>query len=81
MTGPEHYKEAERLSAMVQRHPDSSDAVALAILALAEAQLAHAAATALNDNHPQEGGMPLDDLTAWREAAGTYASSIKGDDR
>ncbi|WP_030672217.1 hypothetical protein [Streptomyces sp. NRRL B-1347] len=69
MTGPEHYKEAERLALLAGKHTEPLDALVLAVRALTEAQLANAAATALNDNHSHEGGMPMGDLHAWRQAA------------
>ncbi|MEU1506480.1 hypothetical protein [Kitasatospora sp. NPDC005748] len=46
MTGPEHYREAERLAQLVKRHSDSVDAVAIATVAQVHATLALAAATA-----------------------------------
>jgi hypothetical protein len=46
VNGPQNYREAKRLADLVKRHPDSSDALALAQLATAHALLANAAATA-----------------------------------
>ncbi|MFK0172635.1 hypothetical protein ACIQU5_27945 [Streptomyces sp. NPDC090306] len=71
-TGPEHYRTGERLARQAQRVDDPAAALVLAQLATAHATLANAAATALNDNSPEEGGMPLDDYRAWQEAAGVY---------
>lgn len=63
MTGPEHYREAERLIAVDDLHdPPTSGNIALAQV---HATLALAAATALNDS----GEMPLEDLHAWKDAA------------
>jgi hypothetical protein len=67
ITGPQYYREAERL-----RQRSRGDVPDRALL-LAEAQvcatLALAAATALND-YPN--GAPVEDWTAWRQAAGIY---------
>jgi hypothetical protein len=74
MTGPEHYREAERLLAM----QDVADKLPHADIAMIQQQaqvhatLALAAATALND-YPE--GAPLADLLAWRTAAATPADS------
>ncbi|MBC9729892.1 hypothetical protein [Streptomyces sp. TRM68367] len=84
MTGPDHYREAERLTRQAgtwmdadtgwKAHLPTSERLAHRMADLAEAQvhatLANAAATALNDNATDEGGMPLEDYDAWREVAG-----------
>lgn len=68
MTGPEHYREAERLGHMAQ-----GQELAWAMFTVAQAQvhatLALAAATAIND-YPD--GAPIDDARAWRDAAGVW---------
>lgn len=87
MTGPQHYREAERLTAQAdswanadtgwKAHLSSEERIAHRMADLTEAQvhatLALAAATALNDNGTEAdgGGMPLDDLNEWRETVGT----------
>ncbi|MBL1107385.1 hypothetical protein JK361_22725 [Streptomyces sp. 5-8] len=83
MTGPEHYREAERLLGMAHRftYGDGADpavGAALAAEALAHAQLATAAATALNDHAADAGGMPLEDFHAWAETAGVWKPKPKG---
>lgn len=77
MTGPEHYKRAEGLLDQLRRaHASMTSTVtaerAAAVMAEAQvhATLALAAATALNDRDPNEGGMPLDDFNEWRETVG-----------
>lgn len=70
MTGPEHYREAERLADQANDLNDHNPAVAAALAAEAQAHatLALAAATALGvggDNPPD------DDAEAWWRAAGT----------
>jgi hypothetical protein len=72
MTGPDHYREAERLiaeQAKVTRLHDDTCPEADRMLAEAQvhATLALAAATALNDN---DGGMPSVDFKAWDDVAG-----------
>jgi len=72
MTGPEHYREAERLIAMARKRPSRGDLYdycedePATTLILADAQvhatLAHVAATALSS---------AADARAWAEAAGT----------
>lgn len=54
MTGPEHYREAERLVRLATRQPEASDAPVLAVAAQVHATLALAAATAL-DETPRSG--------------------------
>lgn len=75
-TGPEHYREAERLldlasNALVEDHTVRAN------YCLAEAQvhatLALAAATALNDHDPNGEGMPVADFRAWRETVSVEA--------
>lgn len=75
MTGPEHYRAAERLlrAAAAGKHPEygfsiGHESVAeLTARAHAHATLALAAAIALNDH---EVGTYLKDLNAWRKVAG-----------
>lgn len=78
MNGPEHYLEAEALLASADqnflRGDDPSSALAAAQV---HATLALAAATALNDNSADEGGMPLEDYRAWAEAAGVWKPKKK----
>jgi hypothetical protein len=74
-TGPEHYREAERLAVMAHRftYGDGADPVvgaALAAEAQVHATLALAAATALNDNDPTGDGMPRADYREWMRTAG-----------
>lgn len=86
-TGPEHYREAERLLALAEAHesqagPDSPALPNLYGGAIAHAVLATAAATALNDHNPEEGGMPLEDYAAWQAVAGMRQPKRKtGEDR
>ncbi|MFZ4264471.1 hypothetical protein [Streptomyces arboris] len=73
MTGPEHYREAERLietAADILRPHDEGPCEADRVLAAAQvhATLALAAATALND---AEDGMPQSAYQEWRATAGT----------
>ena len=84
-TGPEHYREAERLLARTHHYTygdgaDPTTGNALAAEAIGHALLANAAATALNDNAPEEGGMPLEDYKAWQDAAGVFKPKRKGDE-
>ncbi|MGY5634198.1 hypothetical protein ACW7N6_38300 [Streptomyces sp. UC1A3] len=78
MTGPEHYREAEKmLKGCKNSHGalmiEGGTAEVLAA-ALVHAQLAQAAATALNDSDPNGEGMPGDDYREWKKAAGTSES-------
>ncbi|RLU79266.1 hypothetical protein CTZ27_37110 [Streptomyces griseocarneus] len=68
MTGPEHYREAERLVRLASRHTESSDALVLVTAAQVHATLALASATALTDAGG-EGGMPIVDYNAWADAS------------
>ncbi|MFI1767495.1 hypothetical protein ACH41H_36360 [Streptomyces sp. NPDC020800] len=84
-TGPEHYREAERLLARAHHYTygDGADPLtgqALATEAIGHALLANAAATALNDNSHDEGGMPLEDYQAWQDTAGVYKPKRRGGD-
>lgn len=66
MTGPEHYREAERLLTVgVGQRGSDTDRICVAA-AQVHATLALAAATALSD--PND-GMPVPDWTAWNQAA------------
>lgn len=75
-TGPDHYREAERLLDAANRRLIGNDAewlntparrAELRTEAQVRATLAVAAATALND---AEDGLVAPDWSAWREAAG-----------
>ncbi|MGW7355139.1 hypothetical protein ACWGI0_00210 [Streptomyces sp. NPDC054802] len=75
-TGPEHYREAERLVAIVDEgHAVDTSLLVPELLAMAHvhATLALAAATAQSssvDGDP-DSGMPPADLTAWNAVCGT----------
>jgi hypothetical protein len=74
MTGPEHYREAERLIAEAthwDRVP-GTDPAHLTASAQVHATLAAAAATALRGS--AEHGLPLHDWDAWQHAAGTRSA-------
>lgn len=79
MTGPDHYREAERLIAAVTldgTHPDGSplirsDEPQTIALAQVHATLALAAATGVNDG---QYGMLPEDHTAWIDAAGVQSN-------
>ncbi|MEV4335718.1 hypothetical protein [Streptomyces sp. NPDC049590] len=82
MTGPENYSEAERL---LKGCKNSHGALVIEegttevlLAAIGHAFLAAAAATALNDNAADEGGMPLADYHAWAEVAGVWKPKPKG---
>jgi hypothetical protein len=78
MTGPEHYTRAEQLLREVRDgHQEGTDVAAIVAAAQVHATLADAAATALNDNAADEGGMPLEDYRAWAEAAGVWKPQKK----
>lgn len=64
-TGPEHYREAERIL---------RDRPTQAHIAQVHATLALAAAAAMNLPHP-DGGMMTVDWEAWRDAASAYKPS------
>lgn len=70
MTGPEHYREAEKLVRRAEDY-DTEGAARAYAAAQVHATLALAAATALNDNVNEqgEGGLPLHDMHAWRAVA------------
>ena len=67
MTGPEHYREAERLLAI-----SVADNPVTAAEAQVHATLALAAATGLNDN---DVGMSGPDWAAWRDTASERPSA------
>ena len=67
MTGPEHYREAERLLIDAAGEFITEVGAAMAAVAQVHATLALAAATALNRTE----GQPSRDAQAWFEAAGT----------
>jgi hypothetical protein len=87
-TGPEHYREAERLLERAETwenadtgwkaHLSSEERIARRTAdigtATAHALLAQAAATALSDTHPNGEGMPERDFKEWKKAAGTPKS-------
>lgn len=84
-TGPEHYREAERLLGGAQNVMDIAPLDGLtrtecAELAQVHATLALAAATALNDHSHSEGGMPLEDYDAWVKTAGVWQRKATGGD-
>lgn len=72
MTGPEHFREAERLIDQASEWLDSYADRRIADLAEAQvhATLALAAATALSDTDPNGSGMSVADYEVWYEAAG-----------
>ncbi len=89
MTGPEHYKEAERLIAIaaklsmetVQHAKDNgADAGEMQVMAahsanfLAEAQVHATLALAAAYAIPNAGQMPVEDCDAWEDAAGADAA-------
>ena len=79
MTGPEHYIRAEQLLREVRDgHQEGTDVAAILAAAQAHSTLALAAATALNDNAADAGGMPLEDYHAWTKAAGVWQPKPKG---
>lgn len=70
-TGPEHYREAERLLADADPpHEESKWDMALIAAAQVHATLALAAANGLND---ADGGMSVRDYNEWRDVAGSKA--------
>jgi hypothetical protein len=73
VTGPEHYREAERLidEANHVGHHDPQRGDGILIAAQVHATLALAAATALLPFANVDSGMPDLDLDGWREVAGT----------
>ncbi|GGP55550.1 hypothetical protein [Streptomyces abikoensis] len=77
MTGPEHYREAERLVRLALRHTESSDALVLATAAQAHATLALAAATALVDETPRSDS--FSEYRVWQESAGSPYVGPEGD--
>ncbi|MEI5520690.1 hypothetical protein WB388_08750 [Streptomyces brasiliscabiei] len=81
-TGPESFREAERLANLVHRNSGSSDAVALGLVALTRATLALAAATAMSA--PVDGaetGMGSPEFAAWYEVAGVKPQPKAGESR
>lgn len=77
MTGPEHYREAERLMAEIRNtraHNDETNPAAALLLAEAQvhATLANAAAIAMSA--AGEGGMSYIDFAAWDTVAGLQES-------
>lgn len=82
-TGPEQYREAERLAERAHHftYGDGGDPItgaALAAEAQVHATLALAAATALNDHSHAEGGMRLEDYDAWHHVASVRQPKRKG---
>ncbi|SFF12084.1 hypothetical protein SAMN05216251_108249 [Actinacidiphila alni] len=85
MTGPEHYREAERLLDRAHHYTygDGGDPItgtAFATEAAAHATLALAAATALADAGAYD-GMPIEDYNAWRNAASAVADDKVGENQ
>ncbi|MGW2933983.1 hypothetical protein ACWDA7_19515 [Streptomyces sp. NPDC001156] len=80
VNGPGHYQEAEVLLARAKNTGLEGDLETANLLAAAQvhATLALAAATALNDNSADAGGMPLEDYHAWTLAAGVWQPKPKG---
>ncbi|MCM1974596.1 hypothetical protein [Streptomyces sp. G1] len=79
MNGPEHYTRAEQLLREVRDgHQEGTDVAAILAAAQVHATLALAAATALNDNAADSGGMPLEDFDAWVQAAAVRKPKRKG---
>jgi hypothetical protein len=81
MTGPEHYREAERLIKYANGIPDGfpGDEYAQTIqTAHVHATLANAAATALTGIGP-EGPIFALDVSAWYRAAGTKPVKVTGE--
>jgi hypothetical protein len=79
-TGPEHYREAERLAVMAHRftYGDGADPVvgaALAAEAQVHATLALAAATALVDETPRSDS--FSNYRAWQDVAGLPSNDRK----
>ncbi|MFJ2675076.1 hypothetical protein [Streptomyces sp. NPDC087525] len=71
MTGPEHYREAERLVQLATRHPDSSNATLLTAAAQVHATLALTAATAMQAAvDGSEPGMGSQEFHEWYQTAG-----------
>jgi plasmid stability protein len=72
MTGPDHYREAERMARHAKSIEDQAAALVAAQLATAHATLALAAATGMAA--PVDGvadsGMPRADVDEWCRAAG-----------
>ena len=77
MTGPEHYREAERLMGFLKDAGDVDTRIGEAYCAAAQvhATLALVAATALND---ADGGNTRTEWDAWNEAAGTKPKAQDG---
>ena len=71
MTGPEHYREAEKILDAINLGERTEKIAASAHLAQVHATLALAAATALND---AQGGLPGGDWNAWNAAAGVEST-------
>ena len=70
MTGPEHYREAEKLLAAIEITPEASVGSVRTVAAMAQvhATLALAAATALGNS----AGIPQDDYYTWDDTAGVH---------
>jgi len=91
-TGPQHYRQAERLAEQAdawmnadtgwKAHLSTDERIARRnadlLAGLLHAVLADAAATALNDHSHSEGGMPLEDYDAWVKAAGVWQPKPQG---
>lgn len=70
-TGPEHYREAERIVSLIDQGRIGQDMANSLAKAQVHATLALAAATALND---ADGGAPVADWDAWKAVAGEDAA-------
>jgi hypothetical protein len=77
MTGPEHYREAERLLAETERTPEDSvrSVATVAAQAQVHATLALAAATAMAGEHAHPYSAWPDGV-AWYHAAGTKRAIV-----
>ncbi|MFJ8023333.1 hypothetical protein [Streptomyces sp. NPDC096311] len=81
MTGPEHYREAERLLKLAHRNTygdanNPATGAALAAEAQAHATLALAAATALVDPARSAPRSTVPDMKAWASAAACQADPL-----
>jgi hypothetical protein len=77
VTGPEHFREAERLIGLVDE--GAADWEPLAASALVHAALAEVAVAALRRRDDGGEAMGIADAMAWREAASMHAPAPHGD--
>ncbi|MEU9323261.1 hypothetical protein AB0D91_05515 [Streptomyces canus] len=72
MTGPEHYREAERLLKVATKSPSGQQRVDCIAAAQVHATLAHAAAAAMSAPVEDDlAGFTVEDRDAWYAVAGT----------